>query len=150
MDSSDFRILSDFRSALPPRSFHAIRSLEISFLHACLDRRIQILDEEWFDQWTNLWNVVKCMKGLLHVQAWVKMDQESGNMMTADQEARLFAPLMELGWIQDFRVEGTWPANEGSERLLLGAPFQITRNDDPIPDKPELVVETVTCSLGSS
>lgn len=103
-----------------------------------------------FDQWTSLWNVVTCLKGLLHVQAWVKMDQESGNMMTADQEARLFAPPMELGWIQDFKIEGTWPANEGFESLLQGAPFQITRDDDPIPDKPELVVEAVTCLLGSS
>ena len=47
-------------------------------------------------------------------------------MMTADQEARLFAPLMELGWIQDFKIEGTWPANEGFESLLLGGPFQTT------------------------
>jgi hypothetical protein len=124
--SSDFRILSDIRSALLPRSFHAIRCLEISLLHAFLDHQIQILDDEWYDQWTSLWNVIKCLKGLLHVQAWLKMDQEPGNMMTADQEARLFAPLMELGWIQDFKIEGIWPANEGFESLLLGGPFQTT------------------------
>ena len=78
MDSSDFRILLDLESALSPRRFYVIRSLEISFLHARLDHRIQ-------------------------------MDQVSGNMLTADQEKRLFAPLMDLNWIQAFRVEVTWP-----------------------------------------
>jgi hypothetical protein len=150
MDSSDFRILSDLESVLSPRSFHVIRSLEISFLHASLDRRIQNLDEEWFDQWTGMWDVVKLAKGPLNIQAWVKMDQVSGNMLTADQEARLFAPLMELNFMRAFNVEVTWPANEASQALLLDAPFQLVRNDDAIPDKPELVVETVSCSLGSS
>jgi hypothetical protein len=81
-----------------------------------------------FDQWTSLWNVVTCRKGLLHVQVWVKMDQGSGNMMTADQRGRTICA-MERGWIQDFKIEGTWPANEGFESLLHGAPFQITRDD---------------------
>jgi hypothetical protein len=150
MDSSDFRILSDLKSALSPRSFNAIRSLEISFLHACLDRRIQTLDEEWFDQWIGMWDVIKLAKRLLNIQAWVKMDQVSGNMLTADQEKRLFTPLMDLNWIRAFRVEVTWPSTEASETLLLDAPFHLVRNDDPIPEKPELVVETVDCSLGSS
>jgi hypothetical protein len=150
MDSSDFRILSDLKSVLSPRSFNAIRSLEISFLHACLDRRIQKLDEEWFYQWTGMWDVIKLAKGLLNIQAWVKMDQNSGNMLTADQEKRLLAPLMDINWMRTFRVEVTWPANEASEVLLRDAPFHLERNDDPIPDKPELVVETVDCSLGSS
>jgi hypothetical protein len=119
-------------------------------LHASLDRRIQNLDEEWFDQWTGMWDVVKLAKGPLNIQAWVKMDQVSGNMLTADQEARLFAPLMELNFMRAFNVEVTWPANEASQALLLDAPFQLVRNDDAIPDKPELVVETVSCSLGSS
>ncbi|KAJ5176375.1 uncharacterized protein N7482_002252 [Penicillium canariense] len=149
MESLDFRIISDIRSVLASRSFFAIRSLEISFLHACLDQRIQILDDEWFDQWTALWNVIKGAKGLLNIQAWVKMDQESGNTMTAEQEARLFAPLVELDRLRQFKVEVTWPANEASEALLLDAPFHLVRDDNPIPDKPELVFETVTCSLGS-
>lgn len=150
MDSSDLRIVSDLKSVLLPRSFHSIRSLEISFLHACLDRRIQTLDEEWFDQWTSMWDVIKLADGVLNIQAWVKMDQVSGNMLTADQEARLFAPLMELKNMRAFNVEVTWSANEASEALLVDAPFQLLRNDDPIPDKPELVVEIVDCSLGSS
>ncbi|KAJ5364408.1 uncharacterized protein N7496_010121 [Penicillium cataractarum] len=150
MDSSDFRILFDIKSALSSRTFRAIRSVEISFLHACLERRIQILDDEWFDQWTGLWNVIKRAKGLLNIQAWVKMDQASGNVMTAEQEARLFTPLMELDRIRHFTVEVTWPANEASEALLLDAPFYLIRDDNPIADKPELAVETVACSLGSS
>lgn len=97
-----------------------------------------------------IWDVVKLMKGLLHIQAWVKVDQESGNTMTTDQEARLFAPLMNLDWVREFKVEATWPANEGSEALLLDAPFYFARNDDLIPEKPEFGEEQVTCSLGSS
>jgi hypothetical protein len=57
---------------------------------------------------------------------------------------------MELNFMRAFNVEVTWPANEASQALLLDAPFQLVRNDDAIPDKPELVVETVSCSLGSS
>lgn len=86
----------------------------------------------------------------MNIQAWVKMDQESGNVMTAEQEARLFAPLIELDRIRHFTVEVTWPANEASEALLLDAPFHLVRDDNTIPDKPQLAVETVTCSLGSS
>lgn len=96
-----------------------------------------------------MWDVVKLMKGLLHIQAWVKVDQESGSAMTADQDARLFAPLMDLDRVEDFQVEVTWPANEGSEALLLDAPFCLARNDDPIPEKPEFGEDIVTCSLGS-
>lgn len=127
---------------MPPRSFHAIRSLEISFLHGSIWRAIQTLDEGWFDQWTGMWDVIKLMRGILHIQAWVKMDQEIGNTMTIDQEAKLFAPLMGL-IIRDFKVEVTWPANEGSEALLLQAPFRVARNNDPIPNKPEFGVEVV-------
>lgn len=65
------------------------------------------------------------------------MDQELGeDYMTAEQEAMLFAPLMGLDWLRDFKVEVTWPANEGSESFLRGAPFDLARNNDPIPGKP--------------
>ena len=95
-----------------------------------------------------MWEVIKLMSGIRYIQAWVKMDQEIGNRMTIDQEAKLFAPLMGL-IIRDFKVEVTWPANEGSEALLRQAPFCVARNNDPIPNKPEFVVEVVNCSLGS-
>lgn len=97
-----------------------------------------------------MWDMIKLTKGLLNIQAWVKMDQVSSTTLTADQEARLFAPLKELNCMRAFNVEVTWPANEASEALLLDAPFHLVRNDEPIPDKPELVAETVDCSLGSS
>lgn len=95
-----------------------------------------------------MWKVIKLMSRIVYIQAWVKMDQEIGNMMTIDQEAKLFAPLMGL-IIRDFKVEVTWPANEGSEALLLQAPFRVARNSDPIPNKPEFAVEVVNGSLRS-
>lgn len=65
------------------------------------------------------------------------MDQESGqDYVTAEQEVRLFAPLMELHWLRGFKVEVTWPPTEGSEAMLRGAPFDLDRNNDPIPGKP--------------
>ena len=63
-----------------------------------------------------------------------------GNIMTAEQEARLFKPLLALALdgIREFEVEVTWPPNEDSEKLLAQAPFRLTRNDEPIRDKPEI------------
>jgi hypothetical protein len=78
------------------------------------------------------------MEGLLDLQVWLKLDQD----VTTEQEARLFKPLMELK-IRNFILEVTWPASEDSEALLLGAPFSLVRNNDPIPGKPEFGTEIV-------
>ncbi|KAL4913972.1 hypothetical protein BDW62DRAFT_191382 [Aspergillus aurantiobrunneus] len=142
-----FRILSDIQAALAPRDFHAIRSLEISLIHPNISRWAQVLDEEWFSGWNGVWGVIKAIKGLVQIQAWLKIDQAGdpgGNFMTAEQEGIFFAPLMELHHIRDFNVEVTWPENEGSERLLRHAPFRLTRNADPILDKPVMIEELVT------
>ncbi|KAL4939482.1 hypothetical protein BDV06DRAFT_230969 [Aspergillus oleicola] len=132
-----FLILSDFQSVIPPRQFSAIRQLEISFLHPSIKRQTQVLDEEWFSGWSGFWELVKSMKKLVRIQAWIQMYQEpGGNIMTAEQEERLYAPLRELDWLEDFQVEVTWPANERSESLLIGAPFCVTRDNEPVLNKP--------------
>lgn len=60
------------------------------------------------------------------------MYQDLGeDYMTAEQEEKLFAPLMDLHWLRGFKVEVTWPPTEGSESLLRGAPFDLDRNNDP-------------------
>lgn len=132
-----FQVLSHLRDALPSHSFQAIRSLEISCLHGIYHRE-QTLDKEWFGNWNGIWDNVKLMEGLLDLQVWLKLDQD----VTTEQEARLFKPLMELK-IRNFILEVTWPASEDSEALLLGAPFSLVRNNDPIPGKPEFGTEIV-------
>ncbi|KAL4788936.1 hypothetical protein BDV19DRAFT_374880 [Aspergillus venezuelensis] len=124
-----FLLLSNFQSSIPPRQFSAIRQLEVSFLHPSIKRQAQVLDEEWFDGWSDFWKLVKCLKKLVRIQAWIQMYQEpGGNIMTEEQEKRLYAPLRELDWLRDFQVEVTWPANDYSKSLLVGAPFRLTRN----------------------
>ncbi|KAL4802225.1 hypothetical protein BDV18DRAFT_154302 [Aspergillus unguis] len=128
MDNEDFDILANLQAVVSPRIFQTIRMLEISFLHPRMSRLHQELDEDWFRGWAGFWTLVKSMKGLVHVRAWIKMIQRGlRNIVTAEQEIRLFAPLMDMQ-IPDFSVEVTWPANEGSERLLSEAPFCLTRN----------------------
>ncbi|OJJ07446.1 hypothetical protein ASPVEDRAFT_46754 [Aspergillus versicolor CBS 583.65] len=130
-------LLSDLQSTIMPTNFQAIRSLEVSFLHPVLGTSIQTLDDRWFSWWTETWDVIKGMRGLVYLQAWIKMHQEPReDYVTAEQEAKLFAPLMELYWLRGFKVEVTWPPTEGSEDLLRGAPFDLDRNNDPIPGKP--------------
>jgi hypothetical protein len=85
-----------------------------------------------------MWDNVKLMEGLLDLQVWVKLEQS----VTSEEETRLFKPLRELE-IRNFQLEVTWPASEGSEALLLGAPFSLVRNNDPIPGKPEFGMEIV-------
>lgn len=84
-----------------------------------------------------MWDNVKLMQGLLDLQVWLKLDQD----VTTEQEAQLFKPLMEIE-IRDFNLEVTWPAGKGSEASLLGEPFTLVRNNDPIPGKPEFGTET--------
>ncbi|KAL4948940.1 hypothetical protein BDW69DRAFT_175506 [Aspergillus filifer] len=132
-----FLILSNFQSAIPPRQFSAIRQLEVSFLHPSIKIHVQVLDEEWFSGWSDFWKLVKSMGNLVRIQAWIQMYQEpGGNIMTGEQEERLYAPLRELDWLEDFQVEVTWPANDCSESLLIGAPFRLTRNNKPAFNKP--------------
>lgn len=78
------------------------------------------------------------MEMLQDLQIWVKLDQD----VTAHQEAQLFKPLMELE-ISTFKLEVTWPAREGSETLLLGAPFSLVRNNHPVFGKPEFGTELI-------
>ncbi|KAL4805614.1 hypothetical protein BDV18DRAFT_141388 [Aspergillus unguis] len=140
----DFGTFSKIEAAVPQKNLQSIRSLEISFLHPAMDRFPQVLDEKWFEGWASVWSSVKKLKGLGRIQAWIAMDQEGeqeGNVMTAEQEERLFRPLMDLDWIGDFKVEVTWPANEQSESLLLDAPFHLTRDDEEPPDKPHVMDE---------
>jgi hypothetical protein len=85
-----------------------------------------------------MWNVVKIMEGLLDLQVWVKLDQD----VNIEVEARLLQPLMKLR-VRNFNLEVTWPASEGSETLLLGAPFSLVRKNSPILGKPELGMEIV-------
>ncbi|RDW76440.1 uncharacterized protein DSM5745_06432 [Aspergillus mulundensis] len=61
-----FCILPDIKSALTPRSFNAIRSLEISFLHPYIGSSDagQVLNDEWFSGWVGVWGVIGEMKGL--------------------------------------------------------------------------------------
>lgn len=135
-----FRVFPNMQASLAPRHFHAIRTLEISFGHSKLEHWAEVLDEEWFAGWNSVWDVVKDMKGLVQIQAWLKMEQAGdpgGNFMTAEQERRLFAPLMEVHHLQDFNVEVTWPENEASKELLRNAPFQLTRKDEPKPNQPD-------------
>lgn len=130
-------LLSDLQSTIIPANLHAIRSLEVSVLHPVLGTSIQTLDDQWFSWWRNTWDVIKTMRGLVYLQAWIKMHQESGeDYVTAEQEAKLLAPLMELHWLRGFKVEVTWPPTEDSDDLLRGAPFALDRNNDPIPGKP--------------
>lgn len=56
--------------------------------------------------------------------------------MTAEQEERLFAPLMGVHHLREFDVEVTWPENEHSETLLRDAPFRPMRNGQPTPHNP--------------
>ncbi|RDW76443.1 uncharacterized protein DSM5745_06435 [Aspergillus mulundensis] len=169
-NAAGLAVLSALQATIPARSFHSIRCLEISFLHGAVTRVPQILDEDWFCKWESMWDVIKTMKGLVRINAWLKMDQRdkergldglnprekllrqldqiaNGNRMTADQEARLFAPLMDLTWLREFTVEVTWAANEGSENFLSRAPFQLTRNNDPIPGKPGMGIEIINGEL---
>lgn len=132
-----FKILSHLRDALPPHCFAGIRSLEISFLHG-IHYREQKLDREWFCAWDEIWHNVKLIKSLVDLQVWLNLEQE----VIAEQEARLFEPLMGLK-IRNFKFEVTWPANEGLGPLLLGAPFDLVRNNDPVPGKPEFGTEVV-------
>lgn len=132
-----FKILSHLRDALPPDCFAGIRSLEISFLHG-IHYREQKLDREWFCAWDEIWHNVKLIKSLVDLQVWLNLEQE----VIAEQEARLFEPLMGLK-IRNFKFEVTWPANEGLGPLLLGAPFDLVRNNDPVPGKPEFGTEVV-------
>lgn len=133
-----FRILSHLRATLPSYAFTGIRSLEISCLHG-IQHKEQALNKEWLDHWDGMWNVVKIMEGLLDLRVWVKLDQD----VTVEQEARLFKPLMNLR-IRNFKLEVTWPATEGSEDLLLQAPFSLIRNNNPVQGKPELAMEIVS------
>ncbi|KAL4777180.1 hypothetical protein BDW60DRAFT_202091 [Aspergillus nidulans var. acristatus] len=104
----DFRMLSHLQRIISARSFYSIRRLEISFLHGSLYPWEQVLDAEWFAEWESLWSLIGDMKSLVRIQAWIAMDQV------------------------------TWPPNEDSEKLLAQAPFRLTRNDEPIRDKPEM------------
>ncbi|KAL4879946.1 hypothetical protein BJY04DRAFT_219751 [Aspergillus karnatakaensis] len=118
------------RSVIGEKSFQAIRSLEVSFLHSAVVR-MQVLDVNWFMRWIAMWKVIKRMAGLVHLQVWIGMEQLIGGIrVTEEQEDLLFTPLLELHHVPDYNVEVTWPANEGSEALIDGAPFQLTRNPD--------------------
>lgn len=128
------------KAALAPCHFHAIRSLEISFGHPKVSRWNEVLDERWFAGWNGVRDVIKAVKGLVQIQAWLRMEQAGdpeGNLMTAEQERRFFAPLMGVYHLRDFNVEVTWPENEASKELLRHAPFQLTRNGEPTPNQPE-------------
>ncbi|KAL3462152.1 hypothetical protein BJX64DRAFT_148839 [Aspergillus heterothallicus] len=171
------RLLPLLKSRISPGAFAAIRSLEISFLHCGMGRpaaptasdsqryrreyehlyarffadELQTLDDGWFAAWRGLWNDIGCMKGLVNVRVWIRMEQrDGGNVMSAAQEARLFEPLMGIDWLREFGVEVTWPANEGSEVLLRGAPFEVVRSDVEPEDKVYLAVSWESkCSRGS-
>jgi hypothetical protein len=130
-----FQILSHLKATLLSHAFTGIRFLEISCLHGIYYRE-QALDEEWFSCWNGIWDIVKLMKRLLELQVWVKLDQD----VTIHQEARILEPLMDLE-IRNFKLEVTWPASESSEALLLGAPFSLVRNNDPVFGKPEFGTE---------
>lgn len=130
-------MLPELQSTIVPANFHAIRSLEISVIHPLVKKEPQSLDEEWFSWWEDAWDVIKGMRGLVYIQVWIKMYQVlEEDFVTAEQEAKLFAPLMGLDWLRGFKVEVSWPPTEGSQSLLHGAPFDLDRNSDPIPGKP--------------
>ncbi|KAL2822217.1 hypothetical protein BDW59DRAFT_163810 [Aspergillus cavernicola] len=69
----DFRIFSDIQAALAPRNFHAIRSLDVSFIHPNISRWAQVVDDEWFTGWNGA-------------------GDPGGNFMTAEQEGRFTIP----------------------------------------------------------
>ncbi|PGH05026.1 hypothetical protein AJ79_06913 [Helicocarpus griseus UAMH5409] len=143
IQSADFQLLSDLENTLPPGRFHAIRSLEISFLHSSQSRKVQKLNDEWFARWTKMCTVIASMEGLLDLQIWLRMDQgdKAGNSMTAAQELRLFEPLMKINGLRSFRVEVSWPKDQGGENPLLdNVPFELTRSDALDPDRPVLAV----------
>ncbi|KAL4983946.1 hypothetical protein BDW68DRAFT_190877 [Aspergillus falconensis] len=133
----DFRMLSHLQRIISARSFYSIRRLEISFLHGSLYPWKQVLDAEWFAEWEGLWSLIGDMKSLVRIQAWIAMDQDQDG---GEPGARLFKLLLALALdgIREFEVEVTWPPNEDSEKLLAQAPFRLTRNDEPIRDKPEM------------
>lgn len=141
LPSSGFRHLSYLQSFISPLAFQSIRTLEFSFVHSVPDDRcILNLDDQWFSNWAGLWETVKGMKGLVRILPWIKMDQEIGeNVMTAEQEQRLFAPLMGVLRVWDFNVEVTWPP-AGDE--LDEKPFNLVRKDEPIPGKVTLAKAT--------
>ncbi|OOQ87362.1 hypothetical protein PEBR_17174 [Penicillium brasilianum] len=136
-----FQILSHLKATLPSYAFNGIRSLEVSCLYG-IHHGEQSLNKDWFDHWDGMWSVVKIMEGLLDLQVWVKLDRD----VNIELEARLLQPLMKLR-VRNFILEVTWPASEGSETLLMGAPFSLVRNNSPIPRKPELGMEIVNGGL---
>lgn len=56
--------------------------------------------------------------------------------MTPEQEERLFVSLMGVHHLRDIDAEATWPENEHSDTLLRDAPFGLTRNGQPTPNRP--------------
>lgn len=128
-----------------PERFRAIRSLEIPITLTTMQNYLYYHRKELAlasGDWTgslpqSTWDVITTMKGLrkLRVQFLCKFqafvdaeDTEEG--LPSPTEEKLLRPLLKLGWIPDFGVEVSWPADQDSKRVLLDAPFKLTRRCD--------------------
>ncbi|RHZ51492.1 hypothetical protein CDV55_100964 [Aspergillus turcosus] len=126
------QVVSEVRTFLPEKMFHAIRILELSFcLSNIVPQTHDLSDPSWFKHWTDMCMTLRDMQGLSSLHIWVNIDQEAptGKVLTAENESQFFTPLLGQNWSQlrHFQVEVSWPATPKSDALLQNAIFTLVR-----------------------